>query len=163
MRWGTTKPWLPPVARVLAAGAVVSVALAGCGGGGKPMSEEVNARYLRVAQRVRKYTLTIDRATEHPPKGSNQLAREFGSFASHVDYPATFLLTISWLGPVGLKAGDLEHSLSNYEQTLRDVAKSARRGDRSLGRALRGVQEVGVWVLADAARWETALRAALAD
>jgi hypothetical protein len=144
------------------AGAVLSLALAGCGGDGKPTSDEVKTGYLQVAKRVRGYTSTIDRATEHPPKRPDKLAREFRSFARRVDYPATFLLTVPWLGPVGLKAGSLDHSLLIYEQTLREVAKRARRDGRGLSRALRGVRQAGAWVRADAAAWEAALRAAMA-
>jgi hypothetical protein len=163
MAWGVRKTVIAAVALCLAAGAVVSIALAGCGGEAKPTSDEVNAGYLRFAKRTREDTLRIERATEHPPHRPRQIAREFRAFASRVDYTATFLLTVSWVGPVGLKAGVFHHSLDIYEATLRAVVKRARRGGRSLTQDFRGVRQAGAEVRMAGAAWERGLRAAIAD
>jgi hypothetical protein len=163
MGWGAMKTVVTAVALCLAAGAVGSVALAGCGGEAKPTSDEVDAGYLRIAKHAREHTFTIDRATENPPGRPGQIAREFRSFAGGVDYTATYLLTVSDLGPVGLRAFVLSHSLTIYEATLRGLVKRARRGDRSLTRDFRGVRQAGAEVRASAAAWERVLRAAIAD
>jgi hypothetical protein len=160
---GTTKTATAAVALCSVAGAGALVILAGCGGEAKPTSDEVDTGYLRVAKRAREDTFRIERATEDPPDRPGQIAREFRSFAGGVDYTATFLLTVSDPGPVGLRAFGLHHSLVIYESTLRAVVKRARRGDRSLTRALRGVRQVGAEVRASGAAWERFLRAAIAD
>jgi hypothetical protein len=159
---GATKTAVVGFAVCLAAGAML-VTLAGCGGEEKPTRDEVDAGYLRIAQGTVEDTFRIDRATEHPPDRPAQIVREFRAFASNVDFTATYLLTVSDLGPVGDKAFVFGHSLGFYEDTLRAVARRARQGDRSPTRAFRGVREAGAEVRATAAAWERALRADIAD
>lgn len=146
----------------VAAVAVASVALVGCGGEAKPTSDEVDAGYLRVAKGAREYTFAIDRATEDPPDRPKQLTREFRSFAGRIDYMGRFFLTIQGVGPVSSKALVLVHSLSIYELVLRSVAKLAR-GGRALDRAFRDVRSSGADVRIASGTLERALRAAIAD
>lgn len=143
-------------------GAVLFLALPGCGDDGGPTSGEVDAPYLRVARGARELTFRIERAIEHPPDGSRQLAREFRSFAGNVDYTATFLQTAPALGPAGVKAFVFRHSLLIYESTLRALVKRAPWRPHA-DPLLRGVREAGAEVRASSAAWERALRAVVAD
>lgn len=145
------------------AGGVISVAVAGCGSEEKPTKQEADGAYLRLAEGAIEGTHKIDRATEDPPENPAQVAREFGGFASNVDYTETFLLTVHDLGPVGLKAFVLSHSLMVYEATLRGVVKHARRGAGSFTRDFRGVRQAGAEVRTTATDWERALKADLAS
>ena len=156
---GRVKAVIAGVALGLAAGAMV----AGCGSDVEPTSDEVHSHYLRFAAHVRANTLAIDRATEHAAERPQRLAREFRSFASRVDYAATYLSTVGELSPVGNRAFVLQHSLSIYEQTLRGVAKRARRGERPPERDFAGIRQAGAEVRVADGRWESTLRAALAD
>jgi hypothetical protein len=142
--------------------AMVALGLIGCGGDSKSESDEVHAHYLRFAKHVRAQTLTIDGAAEHPSSRPRQVAREFRSFASRADYATTYLLTVRELGPVGDRAFVLQHSLSIYEATLREVVRRARRGERPPERDFAGVRQAGAEVRAADGHWEAVLRAALA-
>ena len=163
MGWGATKSVIAAGAVCLAAGAVASLALAGCGGGAKPTSHEVAAAYLQVAERTREYTFMIDRASEDPPDRPGRLRREFRSFAGRVDHTATFLVTVSGVGPVPDRAFVLQHSLVVYESALRWVAKHAHGRGGALERAFRDVRRVGAEVRMAGSAWERALRADTAD
>lgn len=147
----------------MAAGALLSLALPGCGGGAKTKSVEVDAAHLRVARDIRGLTFQVERAVEHLPGGAQRIARKFRSLAGSVDYRATYLQTVSGLGPVEAKAFVLQHSLLIYEAPLRAVAKHAGRGDRSLTRFFRGIRHAGAEVRANDAAWERVLRAKAAD
>jgi hypothetical protein len=140
-----------------------AAALAGCGGEAKPTRDEVNAGYLQVAEDAIANTFMIDRATEDPPDRPGRLAREFRGFADNVDYTATFLLTVSDLGPVGAKAFVFGHSLGIYESALLAVVRRVGQGDRTLTRLFRGVRQAGAGVRVTGAAWEQTLRAAIAD